>query len=485
MSGSAAAVCTICTDFYDENDEIYYISCGHVFHRNCLQIWHQRSSLCPICRVQYADMKRLHLSFDDNVAEESELNELEVKMQSFESKMEKLDDQLKETELNFMRLQEQYTMAQEEIKNLNAELSKRSDSETNFLAIQEQYTEADQIIKTLQEKMEYLSLQIEGKNKEIRLKTMEISALKDTMEDVGTSVVGSDSILNEKLKIMEQKLEHITAELQKEISVSTQLSIDKMKLQSLLDQYGAANLEPSQCVSVTNNNQKQKQVAEERAQTAKKKTLPKDDTHLNSIIIKRFPSRHIHHPLEDVIKVLASTMEVELSTNDILDVRILEHRNRNLRSLNVASLVVQFKFPQLKCDFLNNKVRVRNHPVYNSILIYEYMDDDINSLFRYAKNKLKDCGFNNIYCQNGQVMASKGKKHAQRIHIKSTAQVDDMLTSRSEDKKENVIEELKAGMIRLANDRIPSYPSFKKDASKNERGIKFDEDYYEYFNPDC
>ncbi|XP_037898631.1 E3 ubiquitin-protein ligase TRAIP-like, partial [Glossina fuscipes] len=212
MSPASNILCVICTENFEASDTIYNTSCGHVFHENCIKHWRGRSTECPVCRARYANMQKLFLNFDENAGSASAMDELQTKLESCESNMDKLYKQLNDGEVNFMRLQGQYTLALEDINLLNGQLSKRNDSENNFMALQKQYTEAEDIIKNLKDKNQYLLLQCEEKNKEIQLKTLEISTLKDTMGCMETSVGGSDSILKQQLKIMEQKLRHITGE---------------------------------------------------------------------------------------------------------------------------------------------------------------------------------------------------------------------------------------------------------------------------------
>ncbi|KAL9931140.1 uncharacterized protein ACN427_000267 [Glossina fuscipes fuscipes] len=476
MPATPVTTCTICAENFKATDTIYNTSCGHVFHHDCLQNWRGRSSECPICRVQYANMQKLYLNFDEEAVDESVVNDLKAKLESCETKMEKIYDESNQKDLDFLQIQEQCTIAQEEIRHLNGELSKLKDSETNFLALQKQYTEAHESIKDLEEKNEYFSLQIEGKNREIRLRMLEISALKCTATGMETPVDGSDSILKQKLIIMEQKLGHVTAELQKEISISVQLSIDKMKLQNLVDQYGATKMEPT---PLPNNIQKSNQVEQEKTMPTEKKTIAKDITHVTSVVIKRFPSRHIRYPLVNIIIAFAATIDVEISAHDIHGVRLLEKQNIKYRSANIVSLLVQFKSSRLKTNFLNNRCKVKNHPEYGLVIIHEYRDDYTNTLFHYAKTKLKYYGFCNVVCENGQVMVSKGKKGNKRIHIKSTAQVDDMIPKYTECDKENVNENFPE-RLRAANSKS-NLSAEKEETSKGESDPKCDEDFYAYY----
>ena len=44
-------VCVICLDEMNDNDEIRALSCGHVFHTNCIRAWNRRKKTCPVCRA--------------------------------------------------------------------------------------------------------------------------------------------------------------------------------------------------------------------------------------------------------------------------------------------------------------------------------------------------------------------------------------------------------------------------------------------------
>jgi hypothetical protein len=43
--------CAICQDIYALRDECIYLSCGHIYHCQCILEWFNRQSTCPCCRV--------------------------------------------------------------------------------------------------------------------------------------------------------------------------------------------------------------------------------------------------------------------------------------------------------------------------------------------------------------------------------------------------------------------------------------------------
>lgn len=42
--------CSICLDDYEEGDQLLQLTCGHVFHRPCIDLWLKSHRVCPCCR---------------------------------------------------------------------------------------------------------------------------------------------------------------------------------------------------------------------------------------------------------------------------------------------------------------------------------------------------------------------------------------------------------------------------------------------------
>ena len=55
--------CPICCDTIPDGDgtdvDRHALSCGHVFHRSCIQEWFQRKATCPLCRSNATDAVEL------------------------------------------------------------------------------------------------------------------------------------------------------------------------------------------------------------------------------------------------------------------------------------------------------------------------------------------------------------------------------------------------------------------------------------------
>ena len=42
--------CTICSEDYNDNDDISSLSCEHVYHTKCIVEWGHYNPCCPVCR---------------------------------------------------------------------------------------------------------------------------------------------------------------------------------------------------------------------------------------------------------------------------------------------------------------------------------------------------------------------------------------------------------------------------------------------------
>lgn len=46
--------CCICLlDYKDSNKELCKLSCNHIFHKECIQKWSIKKTICPLCRVEF------------------------------------------------------------------------------------------------------------------------------------------------------------------------------------------------------------------------------------------------------------------------------------------------------------------------------------------------------------------------------------------------------------------------------------------------
>lgn len=45
-------MCNICKDDFLENEIIKMIPCTHRYHKECIEEWLRRNSVCPMCRFK-------------------------------------------------------------------------------------------------------------------------------------------------------------------------------------------------------------------------------------------------------------------------------------------------------------------------------------------------------------------------------------------------------------------------------------------------
>ncbi|XP_065365237.1 E3 ubiquitin-protein ligase trul-1-like [Calliphora vicina] len=426
-------VCPICTEVFKNADDIYSTSCGHIFHLSCMSDWQRRGTSCPQCRHYNPTTHKLYLSFDDAEESSEKLQEIELKLKSSNEKNAQLLDQMNETELNFLHIQEQYTTCEQARRDLEERIRQMFDSEDNFLHLQGQYTESSELVKELQDQIQVLSIENECKAKELRLKCLEIESLKAGLEPGQRTL--TDSILSDKIRILEQKLKHISAEFEKEIKNSTQLSIEKMKLQSYVDHLKSVentkeNVQKQTCKEnlVKNRpNQKNANVMK-KLNTNKTSNQVNNDT-ANCVFIKALPLDQLTIPVENVIISLASKMSVSISPEDLVKVNVVNN-SQEQKSSNVQ-LLVEFKSNHLKSKFLSNKQVLKNYPSTNSITIGNYVSDELHSLLMYAKIKLRNNGFNHIFYKNNHVMAKKHHSDPRCIRIINKAHVDSLQNNKN------------------------------------------------------
>uniref|UniRef100_A0A1A9VVS2 RING-type domain-containing protein n=1 Tax=Glossina austeni TaxID=7395 RepID=A0A1A9VVS2_GLOAU len=461
MSLALSVLCSLCKEDLKDGDEVHSISCGHVFHYACIQ--RTGSTECPECRFHYESTQKLVLTFNDSNANVDE--QLQAELQS------------NETELR--QLEQQYNKTKEELDQLKAAACTDSDIKKDFLALQKRYADVMDDKAQIECQNESLSLQIAAKTKQI-------TSLKAAVAGMETTPTDSNLIMEHKIKILEQKLEHMTKELRLEVSNSVRLSIENVKLQNLADQYGATKVEHSTATPTTTttstatttnnaNKPKQKNAIKKENQKEKNQALAKNKLFVNtpdyfpSIVLKRFPSKHVRYPLAEVVVVFAAAIEVQLSVNDVSNVRVHEPRRANEPMLqNQVGLQIQFKTFQLKIDFLRNRSKVKNHPEYGSVLISEYMNESTHSLLSYAKTKLTALGFSISY-HRGQIKAlrnnkgPKGSTGLPRLCIENKEQVDDLVRSWPKDK-----ENLKCSSSMLRSLRAEGTKEEKENDSNDE-----------------
>ena len=72
--------CSICLLKYKKSDIIKEFPCSHVFHKNCILKWIEKSNICPLCKYNIeGDVNNIELknSSDEESKEDDEEEEEE------------------------------------------------------------------------------------------------------------------------------------------------------------------------------------------------------------------------------------------------------------------------------------------------------------------------------------------------------------------------------------------------------------------------
>ena len=51
LQGELLNECSICLENFDVGQKISELSCGHLFHKECVEQWMQNNHNCPLCRL--------------------------------------------------------------------------------------------------------------------------------------------------------------------------------------------------------------------------------------------------------------------------------------------------------------------------------------------------------------------------------------------------------------------------------------------------
>lgn len=133
-----AVDCSICFELFNMNSDVVGTSCGHLFHKNCLDSWMIESPTCPQCRNRICRFQCFKVFLNviniENVP--YDLIQSEIEKQKSQQKNKELQDEVKDlqNEVKGLKVQARLTNAiyesqtnrmQEEIERLRLRLEKR------------------------------------------------------------------------------------------------------------------------------------------------------------------------------------------------------------------------------------------------------------------------------------------------------------------------------------------------------------------------
>ncbi|XP_073834580.1 uncharacterized protein [Musca autumnalis] len=467
-------MCPICTEDFQMEDTVYSTDCGHLYHFSCMQQWRSRSTSCPQCRHHDPTSHKVFLienSEPKPSAPTENQEDLKMKLESSIDKINELQEQLQVAESNVFHMQEQFTIEQELRKSYERRVAENKHNDENFLKLHVQYSESEERIKLFMEENERLTVENQFKTSEINAKGDEIRKLKEHLNreiQAGNNENESFRIkymekdielltkkaaqkeseileLKEKLaqqnsvsseivvKSLKQKLQNITEQLEKEITLNTQLAIEKIQLQSRIQRLELKSNSNQETLNETpksgNNRQRKENKPNTRNITPTAAQAPmtrsKEST-THSVVLQKFPYKEIRYPLEELIVSLASKMNIALAKEDIIKVEVID-KFQPRKPMTTVCIHVAFKAVEHKDKFISQQFLLKeNCQIFKTIYIKEYIDREIHGLYLHAVRNLRDVGYESINLQNNTIIAKKNSRDVQGTIIHSKEQVNDL-----------------------------------------------------------
>ncbi|XP_037823354.1 paramyosin-like [Lucilia sericata] len=191
----------------------------------------------------------------------------------------------------------------------------------------------NQNVNTLEQKLKHVTLQLE---KEIAT-GIQLNAENQKLKSLSPATRSESGQIEENMKIqqLEEKLKQLSAELEKEVSKNSAL--------------GEYNKQLDRLISGLKSKAKSETVSTKSVENLKK---PQDQLNVNSnfkVLIRDVPTDQILNPLEKTIIDLASKMSICVNRDDITQVRFMERKGLSEYS-NKVSLLVDFKTSEIKTN---------------------------------------------------------------------------------------------------------------------------------------
>ena len=92
LEDDPSACCTICFVPMEDGDRIGDLTCGHVFHVECIKGWVQRKNTCPLCAVPLATPRKQQQQQQNTTTNINNNNEGEEQQQQQEQRQQQPDE---------------------------------------------------------------------------------------------------------------------------------------------------------------------------------------------------------------------------------------------------------------------------------------------------------------------------------------------------------------------------------------------------------
>ncbi|KAM7350158.1 uncharacterized protein ACRADG_008812 [Cochliomyia hominivorax] len=461
--------CTVCKETFKNTDSIYATQCGHVFHYFCINKWLSRSSSCPYCKSYNPESRRIYFNFnndDESMDFEKTVNNLKSQLKDSVDKVFNLSTKLQKSTVNVKSLKELNSKNLQKIDDIqrlyNISENWRAEFQDKIHELTEENEKLKEKLKSNINVEDVTTNQTDEEITELRADNLKLNKKINEIEN-------SKMVLNCKIEMLEQRLKHLNVELKKQITeninrpINNLFQIEKLQndscnQQKIIDKANSNYSLNSDNIKGSRNSLKeiesdhnddslkdnnscinQKFYYQKSNSNNSGGTVTKTQSSQNAsrrdrkfilaipndckVIIKDFPRKELTLPLKNLIIDIANIMSINLVTDDILNVSIID---KNVLAPKLA-LLVEFKKIDTKVEFLSNRNRLKSCNTTKLIQIKEYIDETIYPIFMYANRNLRSNGYEYICCKNNKVIAKKSINDATEIEIKSKDEVDRLI----------------------------------------------------------
>uniref|UniRef100_A0A1A9URG8 RING-type domain-containing protein n=1 Tax=Glossina austeni TaxID=7395 RepID=A0A1A9URG8_GLOAU len=236
-------ICSLCYENLTRKDEVFVISCGHLFHSQCIQVWKLTYDNCPKCRKNTPKHMKVLPIFGENKNEGTIMKAYKQEIQRFEMTFKKLNEQLNESEQNCNQLKDKNDVLENEIHELKNQLSESTNRENQLKNEQpgerenncKQLNGKDDVLENeMHELNDHLLDSINGESTERSVELRHTDSNAEQLRQQIDSLSELQRVMAEKYKTLNDKLNCVARELKKQLLKCSKLSLENRRLQNLI-----------------------------------------------------------------------------------------------------------------------------------------------------------------------------------------------------------------------------------------------------------
>ncbi|XP_078517361.1 E3 ubiquitin-protein ligase TRAIP [Lissotriton helveticus] len=183
------ALCTICSDYFDNVRDVAAIHCGHTFHLCCLNQWFSTAPnrTCPQCRIQVSNRHIIQKLFFDIGGE----GEAPLDAECLKNELDKIKSQLSSKEKEKRDCQSIVDMLRETLDVRNAMIQ----------SLQKEIADTGMLCATLKKQMKFLEKQ-QDETKAAKEEARRLRSKMKTMESLELLLQGQRTEVEEMVRDM-------------------------------------------------------------------------------------------------------------------------------------------------------------------------------------------------------------------------------------------------------------------------------------------